>query len=146
MKSVLNGFGVLVKGMKRAKTVYGTILDTKLEDYPMLDGHKMAVFPTPDGVGGALVQGADCTPSHDDALLYLNGGDDLQIVQNRADAAGGRVLQAKTSIGENGFIAIFEDTKGGEVGLRSVSQSLPGAALPPPHFFAYGQFFDVRRA
>ncbi len=136
MKSVLNGFDVPVKGMESAK----------LEDYPMLDGHKMAVFPTPDGVGGALVQGADYTLRHNGTLPHLNGGDDLQIVQDRVEAAGGAVLQAKTSIGENGFIAVFEDTKGGEVGLRSVSQSLPGAALPPPHFFAYGQFFDVRRA
>ena len=141
MKSVLNGFGGLVKGMKRAKTVYGTILDTELEDYPMLDGHKIVVFPTPDGVGGALVQGADCTPRRRASLPERR-----RLTNRPRPRRGGRVLQAKTSIGENGFIAIFEGTKGNKIGLRLVSQSFLGAALPPPHLFACGQFFDVRRA
>ena len=121
MKNALNWFKIPVKDMARAKTLYSAILDAKLEDYPMPDGYNMAMLPSDDGVGGALMQGANYTPSHDGALLYLNGGDDLQTVQDRIAHAGGAVLQEKMSIGENGFIAIFQDSEGNKVGLHSMS-------------------------
>lgn len=125
MKSTLNWFEIPVQDMARAKTFYGTILDAKLEDYPMPDGHKMAVLPydggSDGGVGGALMEGANYTPSHDGALVYLNGGDDLQVVQNRVAPAGGKVLQEKMSIGENGFVAVFQDSEGNKVGLHSMA-------------------------
>ncbi len=121
MKNALNWFEIPVKDMARAKRFYGAILAAKLEDYPMPEGHRMAMLPNHDGVGGALMQGASYTPSHDGALLYLNGGDDLRIVQDRIADAGGTVLQEKMSIGENGFIAIFQDSEGNKVGLHSMS-------------------------
>ena len=121
MRNALNWFDIPVKDMERAKTFYGAVLDAKLEDYPMPDGQKMAMLPDYDGVGGALMQGTNYTPSHDGALVYLNGGDDLQTVQDRIADAGGTVLQEKMSIGENGFIAIFQDSEGNKVGLHSLA-------------------------
>ena len=54
------------------------------------------------------------------ALLYLNGGEDLSVPLNRVEGAGGKVLQEKTSIGGNGFMAIFGDTEGNRIALHSV--------------------------
>lgn len=121
MKNVLNWFELPVSDMERGKKFYSTIFDMTLDDYPVPDGHKMAMFPSEGGVGGALVQGEGCVPTHDGALIYLSGGDDLQVVQDRIGAAGGKVLQEKMSIGENGFIAVFTDTEGNKVGLHSMT-------------------------
>jgi predicted enzyme related to lactoylglutathione lyase len=38
----------------------------------------------------------------------------------KVEAAGGKVLMDKISIGENGFIAFFLDTEGNRVGLHSM--------------------------
>ena len=121
MKNALNWFEIPVQDMARAKLFYSAILDAELTDYPLPEGHKMAMLPAEDGVGGALMQGANYTPSHDGALVYLNGGDDLKSVQDRITAAGGKVLQEKMDIGENGFIAVFQDSEGNKVGLHSMA-------------------------
>jgi hypothetical protein len=52
-------------------------------------------------------------------MLYLNGGDDLDVVLRRVESAGGRVIKQKSAIGEYGFIALFCDTEGNRVGLHS---------------------------
>ena len=119
MANALNWFEIPVSDMDRAKTFYGTILDVRLEDYPFAETHKMAVIPAENGVGGALLEGEGYTPSHDGALIYLNGGEDLKVVQDRIEAAGGKVLQEKMSIGEDGFVTFFQDTEGNRVGLHS---------------------------
>lgn len=121
MKNVLNRFELPVRGMERGKKFYSTIFDMTLDGYPVLAGPKMAMFPSEDGVGGALVQGEGYIPTHDGALIYLSGGDGPQVVQDRIGAAGGKVLQEKMSIGKNGFIAVFADTEGNKVSLHSMT-------------------------
>ena len=121
MANALNWFEIPVSNMARAKQFYSTILAAKLEDYPFAQEYKMAMIPTENGVGGALLQGKGYTPSHDGALVYLNGGDDLKVVQDRIESAGGKVLREKMSIGDNGFVAFFEDSEGNRVGLHSMA-------------------------
>ena len=53
--------------------------------------------------------------------MYLNGGEDLSTVLDKVEGAGGKVMQPKTDIGENGFIAFIEDTEGNKVGLHSMN-------------------------
>ena len=90
-----------------------------LEPGPSGPGYRMAVFPGANGVGGALMHGDGYVPGRQGAVLYLNG-DDLNAVLNRVEAAGGKVLQDKSDIGDgNGFSDLFEDTEGNRVGLRS---------------------------
>lgn len=36
------------------------------------------------------------------------------------EKAGGKVVMPKTSLGENGFMAIFKDTEGNRVALHSM--------------------------
>jgi predicted enzyme related to lactoylglutathione lyase len=40
---------------------------------------------------------------------------------SRVEAAGGSVVMPKTSIGENGYMAIFLDTEGNRVALHSMN-------------------------
>ena len=60
-------------------------------------------------------------PSAEGALVYLNGGEDLAVPLSRVEQAGGKVLMPKTSIGENGFMAIFTDTEGNRVAFHSMN-------------------------
>jgi uncharacterized protein len=120
MANTVNWFEIPVSNMERATTFYGTLFETTLKADPAIPGYEMAMFPSQGGVDGALVKGEGNTPSHSGSLVYLNGGDDLIHVLNRVEKAGGKVLQDKTSIGENGFFAYFEDTEGNKVALHSM--------------------------
>jgi hypothetical protein len=67
-----------------------------------------------------LLTGDGNKPNAEGTLVYLNGGDDLNIPLNRVETAGGKVLMPKTSIGENGNMAIFMDTEGNRVAFHSM--------------------------
>lgn len=123
MASAVNWFDIPVTDMNRAKAFYSTLLGGELHDeandVAMSKAGAMAILPFQDGVGGALMQGDDYTPSRQGSIVYLNGGDDLSVPLGKVEAAGGEVLTDKISIGENGFIAFFLDTEGNKVGLHS---------------------------
>jgi predicted enzyme related to lactoylglutathione lyase len=53
-------------------------------------------------------------------LVYLNGGDDLSVPLSRVEAAGGKIIVPKTSLGPNGFMAQFLDTEGNKVAFHSM--------------------------
>jgi predicted enzyme related to lactoylglutathione lyase len=69
--------------------------------------------------GGCIIQGPDYKPSQTGSLIYLDGGADLSGALSKVEAAGGKILLEKTAIGENGFMAYFEDTEGNKVGFHS---------------------------
>ena len=77
--------------------------------------------PTEGGIGGGIVKSNGYVPSQKGTLVYLNGGDDLSVPLMRIEKAGGKIILAKTPIGENGFMALFMDTEGNKVGLHSTS-------------------------
>jgi hypothetical protein len=52
--------------------------------------------------------------------VYLDGGNDLSVPLGRVESAGGTVILPKTSIGNNGFIALFIDTEGNKIGFHSL--------------------------
>lgn len=120
MASAVNWFDIPVTDMNRAKAFYSTLLGGELT-MRTFEAGAMAVLPYQDGVGGALMQGDDYTPSRQGSIIYLNGGDDLSVSLGKVEAAGGKVLTDKMSIGEDGFIAFFLDTEGNKVGLHSMS-------------------------
>ena len=72
------------------------------------------------GVGGALMQSEGSNPSMDGTVVYLSGGDDLSTPLSKVEAAGGKIIMPKTSIGNNGFMAHFIDTEGNHVALHSM--------------------------
>lgn len=82
-------------------------------------GTKMGIFPA-DGPSGAVVNGDDYTPAENGTLVYLNGGEDLNVALNKIAGLGGNVLVPKTHIGDGmGYFAIFTDTEGNKIALHS---------------------------
>lgn len=127
MANVVNWFDIPVSNLDRARTFYGKVLETELTP-PMdlgMEGSSedgiQAIFPSRDGVGGALVQSTRYKPSGEGSVVYLNGGHDLSVPLGKVEAAGGKIVMEKMSIGENGFIAFFLDTEGNKVGLHSLN-------------------------
>lgn len=72
------------------------------------------------GVGGGLVQGEGFEPSAKGTIVYLNGGEDLNISLGKVENAGEKIIMPKTSIGQNGFMAQFIDAEGNRVALHSM--------------------------
>ena len=77
-------------------------------------------FEMGKGIGGAIIKGEGYTPSRDGAIVYLNGGDDLSVVLDRIQVAGGSVQVGKTLITDDiGYFALFVDSEGNRLALHS---------------------------
>ena len=122
MKNAINWFEIPVKNFERAKKFYGALYNAEIQEMPHPQ-FKYAMLPgdmANGGVGGGLVQGEGYEPSMSGPIVYLNGGEDLAVALSRAEAAGGKTLMPKTSIGPNGFMAILSDTEGNRIALHSM--------------------------
>ncbi len=120
MENAVVWFDIPVTDIERAKEFYQAVIGTELTD--MENGpSKMAMFPFAPGIAsGALVQNPDSKPSGSGTTVYLNGGKDLSDPLSRVESAGGKIVMPKTSIGEYGFVARFQDTEGNVVALHSM--------------------------
>ena len=118
--NALNWFEISVTDIDRAKKFYEKIFDIEMHSMDMPD-IKMAVFPSMgDKSGGALAQSPYHQPSAAGSLIYLNANPNLQLVLNRIESAGGKVVMPKTQVSpEIGFMAMFNDTEGNMVALHS---------------------------
>ena len=120
MSNAISWFELPTTDLNRAVDFYNQVLQADLQTMDM-GGVTMAFFPSSNnGVGGALTHGDGNKPNPEGALVYLNGGDDLETRLSRVEGAGGKVVQPKTSIGENGFFGIFTDTEGNRVAFHSM--------------------------
>ena len=122
-KNAISWFEIPTKDLNRAQRFYETIFDMKMTplDLPQI---KMRMFPLEDmmDVGGALVHNDQFyKPSATEGtLIYLNANPDVQIVLDRIEAAGGKILMPKTQISpEYGYMAMFTDTEGNRIALHS---------------------------
>lgn len=116
----VNWFEIPVREMARAATFYEQVFGVTLV-LNELGEMQMAWFPMAPGVsgaGGTLIQGEGYEPSPFGTLIYFEVVD-VDSTLARVDAMGGRVILAKTSIGEHGFIAHFEDSEGNRIALHS---------------------------
>lgn len=120
MKNLISVVEIPTLDFSRAVKFYQAIMDIRIEKIDM-DGIQMGLFPGDEkATSVALIGGGGYKPSVDGAIAYLNGGDDLQIILNKVEANGGKVLVPKTAIApEMGFYAHFIDTEGGKLGLHS---------------------------
>ena len=119
----LNWFEIPAVDVARSKKFYETIFGITMEDMVM-DDNKMAFFPWQAGSGkatGAVVESPNHKPSMEGTMVYLNANPAMDQIISKIEAAGGKVLMPKTSIGEHGNIAFFMDTEGNNVGLHSES-------------------------
>jgi predicted enzyme related to lactoylglutathione lyase len=117
-KSWAHWIEIPVTDFDRAQAFYCTIFETQLHvmDLGML---KMGVFPHAE-VGAALCKGEWYVPGPTGPVVYLNANPDLQVVQDRIEAAGGKVLMPKKMISPaHGYMALFLDTEGNRLALHS---------------------------
>lgn len=122
MKSYISMFEIPVLDLSRAINFYQVVLDIVIEKYDMPE-MQMGVFPYEDqSVIGLLVKSEDVQPSDNGVTIYLNGGDDLQIILDRVVKAAGKIMVPKMAhADDSGFFAIFLDTEGNRIGLNSPS-------------------------
>jgi predicted enzyme related to lactoylglutathione lyase len=121
-KNAFTWVEIPVTNFVRAKKFYSEIFDFEMPEQQI--GSDLMGFFLCDhengGVGGAIVKGNAYTPGKNGTLAYFDGGKDLQIVLDRVEGAGGKVVKAKTEITpEIGFFATFEDTEGNIIAIHS---------------------------
>ena len=115
----VNWFEIPTSDLGRAKKFYETVLGIEIVDSEM-GPNKMGWFPMEMGKMGApgcLIFGEGYKPSHDGSLVYLHV-DAIDPTLESIGANGGRTLMPRTSIGQHGFIAHFEDSEGNRVALH----------------------------
>lgn len=114
-------FEIPTNDINRAKTFYEQVFGTELTLNEMGPA-KMAMFPMEKdatGATGALIKSEGYTPSHSGTIVYFPV-DDIEGTLKKIQGKGGKTLLPKTSIGEHGFYAQFEDTEGNRVALHSM--------------------------
>jgi len=119
--NAINWFEIAVLDIARAKKFYESIFEIKMEQMEM-DGMKYALFPfnpINSKVAGGLAQSPLHIPSTTGSIIYLNANPDLQNVLDRIEEADGKITMPKTSIGQNGFMAMFIDSEGNSIALHS---------------------------
>lgn len=123
MRHMINWIEIPVVDLDRARAFYQAILDVELQ-VMNIGPINYAMFPTEDRFNaGALAQGEGYIPSASGIAVYLDGGNDLDIILRRVAPAGGKVILAKTYFGpEAGFSALFIDTEGNRIGLQNMGQ------------------------
>ena len=115
----VNWFEIPVDDMNRAKQFYEAVLSVEIVETEM-GPNKMGWFPMEMGIPGSpgtLVKGEGYKPSHDGSLVYLHV-DKIDPTLEAIQAAGGKTLMPRLSIGQHGFIAHFEDSEGNRVALH----------------------------
>lgn len=125
MKNAISWFEIPTTDIDRAQKFYEAIFDMKMNvmDFGSM---KMRMFPIDDPmtqIGGTLVDsGGFHKPSATDGpLIYLNGNPDLQIILDRVEGAGGKVIVPKSTISEEyGDMGVFIDTEGNRIALHNV--------------------------
>ncbi len=118
----INWFEIPVLDINRSKQFYETVFNIELKTEEMMDC-EMAFFPFESGSGklsGSLVKGKHHKPSMEGTFVYLNANPCMDEALSKIEAAGGKILNPKTSIGDcHGFIAYFKDTEGNCIGIHS---------------------------
>ena len=126
MNNPVNWFEIATENIERAKEFYAAVFKKEFEYLEMpgseeISDTKMYMFhgnPETGGALGALVQADDNKPSANGTIIYFDC-EDVANETSRVDAAGGKLLFPKMSIGEFGFIAQCIDTEGNRIGFHS---------------------------
>jgi uncharacterized protein len=118
MKNPVTYFEIPVSDLERAIAFYSAVFTCEFERLEM-DGNQMAYFPTFDdapGITGALAHGESYVPGRQGSRLYFSS-EDIDETLRRVEQAGGQMVYPKTSIGELGWVAEFEDSEGNCIAL-----------------------------
>ncbi len=125
MNNAISWFEIPTNDLERATKFYETILGIQMipMDMPNL---QMRLFPVDDmqtGISGALVYNTEFynSSANDGVMIYLNANPDVQVVLDKVEAAGGKVIVPKTEISpEHGFMAVIIDTENNRIAFHSI--------------------------
>jgi len=120
--NIAGWFEIPVKDLERAVAFYTKVFDIELTA-EVMGGLKLAMFPfTKDapGAAGALVKGPSYEQSPAGTVVYFSV-ESIEETLRRITANGGKTLMPKTSIGQYGFIAQYEDIEGNRLALHSMN-------------------------
>lgn len=116
-------FEIYVSDMPRARRFYENVFKQPLPELPSSTADSpMYSFPMDmklPGTGGMLVRNPKVSPGAGGTLVYFSC-EDCAVEAALVAQHGGKVHQAKQSIGEYGFMAIVEDSEGNRIGLHSM--------------------------
>lgn len=129
MQHAISWFEIPTTDINRAQKFYETLFGITMTAIDM-DNIKMRMFPLDnpmEGIGGALVDsGGFHKPSLTDGpLIYLNGNPDVQLILNKVEAAGGKILVPKMEISpEYGDMAVIIDTEGNRIAFHNIPKMM----------------------
>ena len=120
MNSFVSIFEIPATEISRAVDFYQGILDIKIEKMDMGE-MQMGIFPYEGQmVAGVILKAEGYKPSADGVTIYLNGGGNLQVILDKVEKNGGKILVPKTlHADESGYFALFLDSEGNKMGLHS---------------------------
>lgn len=120
MNSYVSMFEIPATDISRAIHFYQAVLDLKIEKMDV-EGMQMGILPYEEQVvTGILIQADGYKPSAEGVTMYLNAGEDLQVVLDRVVENGGQIIVPKTAhADDSGYFAIFLDSEGNRMGLNS---------------------------
>jgi uncharacterized protein len=120
MKNPVCYFEIPVTDLERAIAFYNTVFGYQFERGEV-DGNEMAMFPASgeaSGITGALAKGESYLPGKQGSRIYFSVVS-IDDTLHKVELIGGRVLYPKTSVGELGSVAEFEDSEGNCIALHS---------------------------
>lgn len=120
MKSYISIFEIPAAEFSRAVDFYQAITDVKIEKMDMPE-MQMGILPYEGQmVTGIIIKAEGYKPSSDGVTIYLDGGDNLQVILDKVEKYGGNILVPKSLLAdESGYYALFLDSEGNKIGLHS---------------------------
>ncbi len=119
MKNPINWFEIPVNDLERAKKFYEEIfqIEITLNSMPNLEMGWFPFDPKGSGATGTLMKAESYVPSYEGTMVYFSV-EEINDVIPRIKAAGGKIINEKFPIGDNGFCGHFEDSEGNRVALH----------------------------
>lgn len=122
--NAIGWFDIYVEDMDRAVRFYEHVLGQKLEQLVDPTGEtQMMSFPAnmeAYGASGALVKSKHSRPGAGGTMVYFSV-EDCSVQEPRIIAANGKIVRAKFSIGDFGWVTLCVDTEGNMFGLNSMN-------------------------
>jgi predicted enzyme related to lactoylglutathione lyase len=120
MNSYISMFEIPATDISRAVSFYEALLDINIEKMDV-EGMQMGILPYEGQmVTGVIIQADGYKPSAEGVTMYLNAGDNLQVILDRVEKNGGQIILPKTAhADESGYFAIFLDPEGNKMALNS---------------------------
>jgi predicted enzyme related to lactoylglutathione lyase len=118
---LVNWVEIPVTDLQRARKFYETVFEFEIVDLKV-GKETYPCFPNKnrEGFSGALVQYDFTRPGKQGPLIYLNANNNMDLMLERIESAGGKIIEPKKEIAPGfGFFALFEDIEGNMLALQS---------------------------